>query len=235
MKQIWRETETNGLNLVPATNVTWTPTLQGRDDMPIMELIQTIYPKKQAIALNRCHLYFQVITIYDLISYDGKHIHPNYFHHKRPQSRRSNYYWVEFKKTPERDLQVWNEFLTTFVSPIIANHIIKCDTASIPHYNTTYYRSPNNTNLYTKSNDSLITHTPREYKRLQGVRRYNIQGMIVTPSTEIITNLIPVDVAHYKTYIQYLCDSSINTHGETESPPNIKSLSHMYNRLPTSL
>jgi hypothetical protein len=90
MKQIWRETEPNGLNLVPATNVTWTPTLQGRDDMPIMELIHTIYPKKQAIALNRCRIYFQVITIYDLISYDGKHIHPNYFHHKRPQSRRSN-------------------------------------------------------------------------------------------------------------------------------------------------
>ncbi len=130
---------------------------------------------------------------------------------------------------------MWNEFLTTFVSSIIANHIIKWDTASIPHYTTTYYRSPNSTNLYTKSNDSLITHTPREYKRLQGLQRYNIQGMIVNPSTEIITNLIPMDAAHYKTYLQYLCDSSINTHGETESPPNIKSLSHMYNRLPTSL
>jgi hypothetical protein len=102
MKQIWRETETNGLHLTPATNITWTPALQGRYDMPIISLLHTYYSKKLATALNRCHLYFQFITLYDPITYDGKQIHPNFFHHKRLQSRQSNFYWVNFKNHPSR-------------------------------------------------------------------------------------------------------------------------------------
>jgi hypothetical protein len=86
-----------------------------------------------------------------------------------------------------------------------------------------------------KSNDSFTAYKPRTYKRLQGSQRYEVRGEIIHLSPEIITTLIPIDVAHYKTYIQYICDSSINTLGGIETTPKVKSLCQMYNNLPTSL
>ncbi len=46
MKQIWNETEPNGLTLKCADNIMWTPQLPGRSEIAIMEFAMTIYPKK---------------------------------------------------------------------------------------------------------------------------------------------------------------------------------------------
>jgi hypothetical protein len=65
------------MTLKCADNIMWTPQLQGKYDVAIMEFVTTIYSKKLATKINRCRLYLQVLTLYDVITYDGKQIHPN--------------------------------------------------------------------------------------------------------------------------------------------------------------
>ncbi len=79
LKCIWAQTEPFGLLLKPNTESYWLPTLQGYGDIAIMEDVQRFYDRESCIKLNRCHLYFQVVTLYDLIVYDGSQVHPEYY------------------------------------------------------------------------------------------------------------------------------------------------------------
>ncbi len=66
MKRIWEESEPNGLVLRPAEQVAWLPKSQGKNDIPIMELVTKHYTPEQAKMINRYRLYLQV-SIYDLL------------------------------------------------------------------------------------------------------------------------------------------------------------------------
>jgi hypothetical protein len=125
MKCIWNETETNGMQLRSADQMAWCPQLQGHGDFSLMEFISTNYPKKTAHQLNRYRLYLQVITFYDLLTHDGRQIHPNIQMGQKVPSRRSNIYWVNFPKPPKKYVSTWQSFLDTYISPIITNKIIR--------------------------------------------------------------------------------------------------------------
>jgi hypothetical protein len=89
LKCIWALTEPFGLYLQPDLTTYWVPKLQGTNDVPIMEDVRAFYDNEDCIKLNRCRLYYQVITIYDLITYDGSQVHPEYTSGNRVQSRES--------------------------------------------------------------------------------------------------------------------------------------------------
>lgn len=76
-KCLWEETEPKGLTLRPAEGEAWTPQQQGPLDFPLMELITKHYNKKETGMLNRYHLYLQVVSFYDLVTYDGTIVHPS--------------------------------------------------------------------------------------------------------------------------------------------------------------
>ncbi len=98
MKEIWQEMKTNGLSLTPAEDITWTSQLQRRDDFALMDFISSKYSKPLATQLNRYHLYLQLITFYNTITYDGTQIHPNIINGQPIKSRLSLLYWVQFTK-----------------------------------------------------------------------------------------------------------------------------------------
>lgn len=93
IQQIWNETEAHELHLKHAEKIVWTPQLQCWSDLCMMEFATTIYSKKLSNKINKCHLYLQVITSYDIIIYGGKQIHPNMLIGIRPPSCQSTHHY----------------------------------------------------------------------------------------------------------------------------------------------
>jgi len=76
-----------------------------------MELATQKYDKKESIMINRCRLYLQPISIYELLTYDLSQIHPSYKAKEIPPSRSHNIYWPQFAKPPRHFCQLWHHFL----------------------------------------------------------------------------------------------------------------------------
>ncbi len=96
IQQIWNETETHELHQTCRKNSVDTTT-----PMLIWPLYDGICYnhlfKKLSNKINRCHLYLQVITFYDIIIYGGKQIHPNILigidlHHVNPHTTKTDNY-----------------------------------------------------------------------------------------------------------------------------------------------
>jgi hypothetical protein len=89
IKCLWGETEPFGLYIKGGNTTVWTPTLQGPTDIPITEFAVTHFPSSYVCRINRCQLYLQVFTLYDLFNYDGSNIHPEIGMGERIQSRKT--------------------------------------------------------------------------------------------------------------------------------------------------
>lgn len=74
--------------------------------------------------------------------------------------------------------------------------------------------------------DSLYNHN---------CQHYQLQGEDAEPSPEILQLLIPVNIAHCKTYIQLLCPSYISTHTPQSPAKDIISLYSQHYKLPKAL
>jgi hypothetical protein len=153
----------------------------------------------------------------------------------RPPSRQSLYHWVNFPKPPKKDMILWKEFVVQYLQPLVTNNIIRWSTDSTPHYKTTHMISSINHNLYTCNSNGYTKFPPRQYKRQLNLQRYQVQGEHTTPPPEIISSLTPVDVAHFKTYIQLLCPSKINDHRKESPNPSDTDFHGRYKTLPTTL
>jgi hypothetical protein len=235
MKRIWNETEPHGLILKHAQNIAWTPALQGTSDFSIIEFALSVYSTKIVNKLNRVRLHLQVITFYDLLCYNGTQIHPNFLMGQRIPSRKSTLFWADFPKPPKQYISLWRDFLLTFLTPMLQGKIIKWNTESRPHYNTTYYYSPLDNHLYEKINHTYRCYTPRVYKRSQKTPRFDRSGKTCTPSPDIIESLKEINAIHYKTVIQLHGESNINNHAKPQHYPNVSNFSHLYHQLPIAL
>ena len=76
VKCLCGETERFGLFIKGHTDAIWTPTLQGEADVPLTEFVANHFSSTNVYTLNRCRLYLQVFTIYDLYTHNGSDIHP---------------------------------------------------------------------------------------------------------------------------------------------------------------
>jgi hypothetical protein len=150
LKCLWAQTEPFGLYLKPNADSYWLPKLQGSGDIAIMDDVTKFYDKESCIKLNRCRLYLQVITLYDLITYDGLKIHPEYISGQRPTSRKSTIHWVDFHKPPRKYMAIWKEYITKYVQPRLPILLTSWNPKAPPHYNTTYYLSLRTGKLYGK-------------------------------------------------------------------------------------
>jgi hypothetical protein len=101
VKTIWGETEPNNIQLHAAINIAWTPSPLGVGDSALMEIATQHYQCKDSMMINRCRLYLQIFSIYDIITSDGKAIHPKIMRGERITSRTSTIFWVEFPKPPK--------------------------------------------------------------------------------------------------------------------------------------
>lgn len=118
LKCLWEETEPQGMVLRPEESSVWIPTPQGNQEIPLMEIVSRHYGSKEAIMINCYRLYLQVISLYDLLLYNGTEIHPDFLIGRHATGRKSAIYWVSFPKPPKKYLLVWKQFLETHIKPI---------------------------------------------------------------------------------------------------------------------
>jgi len=70
--QIWSELEPLGIHLCPAQNIIWTPPPLAKGDTPIMEIATKVYDKKGSLMINRCRMFLNIISLFDLLLWDRK-------------------------------------------------------------------------------------------------------------------------------------------------------------------
>jgi hypothetical protein len=235
LKCIWAQTEPFGLLLKPNTESYWLPTLQGYGDMAIMEDVQRFYDRESCVKLNRCCLYFQVVTLHDLIAYDGSQVHPEYFSSRRPQSRVSTIHWVNFHKPSRKHMALWNEYLNIYVRPRINASNISWNVKSKPHYNTKYFLCHRTGKLFEKVNIDKYNI----YEAIRGQPGSRTTTFHNTPSSTLTNpdtkrSLQPVEVTHSQHQLTIICPSNINNHGP-QSTTSIQNKYSFYRRLPKSL
>lgn len=161
VKQIWAETEPIGLQLRAAHSQTWHPIPQGHHDCTIMELASRTYSNKHLNLINRYRLYLQVITIYNLIQYDRRAIHPEIMRGDRVLSRESKFFWVDFPRPPKSYKKVWKEFITELAQPYIKNQMLKWTTSARPTYHVIYMYSSYNGPIHLQTR--TILHARKDY------------------------------------------------------------------------
>jgi hypothetical protein len=61
----------------------------------------TVYNPKGSAMINRCRLYLQAISLYDILTYDLHGIHPSYKQGECPPSRHSTIHWPNNPKPPK--------------------------------------------------------------------------------------------------------------------------------------
>jgi len=127
VKQLWYELEPYGLYLKPAQNATWVPTPLDNDDISLIDIATQIYNAKGSAIINRCRLYLQFISTYDLLLFHSTEIHPAYLTGCRPPSRRSPMLWPTIPPPPpphpppQKNWGLWGHFLRYHVFPKISN------------------------------------------------------------------------------------------------------------------
>lgn len=142
---------------------------------------------------------------YDTLTYNGKQLHPRILTGHCITSCRSTLHWVNFPKPPKKVFILWQEFVTTCLTPLHTTCIIQWDTTTIR------------------------CRTDPQW--------YQLKGTETTLNPAILQSFTRVEVAHYKTFIQLICLSNINSHNTTSPTSQPTTLKDLYkqhqNILPT--
>jgi hypothetical protein len=146
--QIWRETEPLGITLRATPSATWTPSAVGVGDIPIMELAIQVYNSRGTIMINRCRLYLNVISIYDLLVYGGSKIHPSFLQREYPPSRHSTISWPSYPCPPKSYWQLWSHIIHCHVTPYCKSQSIQWFPKISATYVNIFFRHHSNFKLY---------------------------------------------------------------------------------------
>jgi hypothetical protein len=230
--QIWQETEPNGIRLQAAPSAIWTPSPQGVHDLPIIELAKQVYNKKGVIMINRCRLYLNIISIYDLYLYDGSIIHPSYLKQEYPPSRLPTAHWPAYPKPPKSYWVLWAHFLHGPVSTYRNTHTFQWNTASSPNYKTIFFRHRSSLKLY-----RILGNDVSEFS-IRRVHRNKVYYTNVPYHSDMSHNddgFYSVEVTFTTTGILYLSKSAINSHDTIGPSRPPSSLQARFRALPESL
>jgi hypothetical protein len=84
--------------LIPTLPSTWAPSPRHSMDIPIMEIATSKYDKTGSWIINKCRIYLQLISIFDLLIHNMTDIHPSYIQGGLPQLRLSSILWPSIQK-----------------------------------------------------------------------------------------------------------------------------------------
>ncbi len=235
VKQIWSETEPYGLQLRHHEAQSWLPNPQGKDDRPLMSIACIHYNKREVSRINRYRLYLRVISVYDVLTYDGKQVHPELARGRQVASRTSTIHWVDFPKPPKKDMTLWTSFIETYITPIIDGNPIQWDLNTTPTYRTSFLKSTLDGCLYQHQSDGFSLHHIKTTRQRQQYPTYHLTSESVTLTAEVLASLVPVEVTHRSNDIQVLCQSGINLHNNLDHTSTSTDLRSLHSRLPKSL
>lgn len=234
IKTIWGETEPNNIQLRPSPGATWNPEPQGTQDIALIDIAVANCSQPNSQIINRYRLYLQVISLYDIITYDGQTIHPNIMRGERILSRHSTIYWVDFKRPPKKHLTIWQNFLTEHVTPLLKRAAIQWYTHITPNFKHTFFHSSHDNKLYQSLPEGYLVYAPKQKSAINN-NTYYTSTMLSFPDQTIITSLQAVEVFHEPKLIMILGRTDINTHGLKTSTANNNTLQDLYDALPNSL
>jgi hypothetical protein len=200
-----------------------------------MEIVHHHYGQRLATCINRYRLYLRVISIYYLLTYDGKQVHPELARGQRVISRISTIHWVEFPKPPKKDATLWRSFITDIIIPYINSNTIAWSKDVTPTYHTTFMISSTDNSLYQLTNTGYKIYQTKQYRKRPKYLTYNASPDDADPDPSILDTLQNVDVTHRSNDIQMLCHSDINRHGTPIPNENISDLQSLYSNLPKAL
>jgi hypothetical protein len=201
-----------------------------------MEIACRNYNRRDATHIKRYHLYLRVISLYDLLTYDGSQIHPELARGSRVSSRASTIHWVDFPKPPKKDAQLWITFLTTYIKPYIESKSIQWNQYSSPNYQTIFCHSTNTDKLYQFSAQGVLQFEPKITRRWTGHCTFHKNYIEIIPTDILRESFINVEVTFQSNDIQILCESKINTHRPQLLQSNINSdIQSLHSHLPISL
>lgn len=103
---LWVETEPFSLCIQGSSTAHWCSSRQGTQDMAIMEYATTHFSAEDSFKINRCRIYLQVVTLFDLCTYSGAMIHPEIKRNEWIQSRTSTILWPSQKNHPDHTGQL---------------------------------------------------------------------------------------------------------------------------------
>jgi hypothetical protein len=156
--QIWRETEPNDVFLQSSSDATWVPEPLGKNDTPIMDIATSVYDNKGSLMINRCRLYLQVISLFDLLIFQTNRIHPSYVDCVRPPSHESQFLWPKVPYPPKKYWCLCGHFLKVHIDPLIKRTEIIWSPAPQMRYLPTHYKHSSSPHLYKRQNDDLIMY-----------------------------------------------------------------------------
>ncbi len=208
---LWGETEPNNIFLRPHQPIA-TPYYQGTHNIELMRVACRHYNCKDSIFINRYRLYLQVTTLYDIITYDGKKIHPQILHGECIDSRQYHHTWVQFRKPPKWIRSIWKAFLDTYIAPILQDITITWNTHTTPNYSNAFFLHLTNKMLYKKIDQGYLEYMPKTRRNADPRPQYQKTTSLIQLSQDITNGLTEVDVSHEKSSIIILCSAHINTH-----------------------
>lgn len=111
IKCLWAETEPYGLTIKNHSSISWIPQLQGNNDMAIRVLATRHFSPMNSGKINKCRIYLQVLTIYDLFTQNNNVIHREIKRGEWIQSHKSIISWPDIKKPPTSYWTLWKTFM----------------------------------------------------------------------------------------------------------------------------
>jgi hypothetical protein len=91
--QLWSELEPAGIILKPSINSIWIPHPLASGETPLLDIAFRHFDCAQTAMINRCRIFLQVISTFDLLIFGTDSIHPAYLEGQLPNSRKSTITW----------------------------------------------------------------------------------------------------------------------------------------------
>ena len=160
--------------------------------------------------LNRCRMYLQLISLYDLLIYNTTEIHPAYLTGHIPTSRRSPMLWPNLPRPPKQYWSLWLSFLHAHIIPRIQTTRLSWDVPSI-RYSPIFFIHRCSIHLYSLSEGQL---TKFNYQKAPHTKFQAIY-LHVPYVCELEFNpndFFPVDIHHHDKGLSIVSDFPHNEH-----------------------
>ncbi len=204
--------------------------------MDLMSIATLHYFRNDAIIINRCRLFLQLFSIYDLVLYNKASIHPQIKRCERVTSRTPTNFWVDFKRPPKRYIKIWQHFLTEYIEPILSKLHLHWSKETSPNYTNSFYQSNTNNNIYQQLDHGFLQYMPKRKCTRDNLTCYQTTAHLVFLSQQEVQQLFPIDTDHKPNSIHVLGRTDINSHACTPScPTNPTQLHEFYKALPSSM
>ena len=152
--------------------------LQRENDEYIMEVVLSLakYNTTQVKAINNVRIYFQCMTLADILTGDNRHIQHRVTTRSLPTIR-SCYQWPASHPC-KADFDLWDTVLTAILSYVQSSHSNLGKWLPTTHTSPQCYVNIEEDQLYIQEQNSYSVYAPEDRRHTRSLPRYIAAGMI---------------------------------------------------------